>query len=112
KTSPRYYHRPCLDTAHAINSIFGGNAFNEVVEIVASRLFAHALNLDCPGLGSEILCPSSRVILTSSEFVVIVVRGDVFEGSWFFRSVVLSLCLRCRERRNSRNNAAYGRESQ
>src|SRR6516162_9402453 len=53
ETDPWNYHRPSLDTAHAVNALFQVQ-FEQAVDVERLRLVDQALDLDRPGTGIEV----------------------------------------------------------
>ena len=81
ESTPRHYHRPGLDAAEPIHTLFVRKSLEQVIQPQFQRVLAQAIDLECPRVGAEAArqIPYSR--LGSAEFVeIIVVGGHLFVG--------------------------------
>jgi hypothetical protein len=78
EADPRNYHRPALDAPMAVDALLERLPFQDVLEIHRALLGALAVDGHGPRRGLEVARELGRLILVSTELVVVVVCGDVF----------------------------------
>ena len=79
KSNPRNHHRPAFDAAQAIYALFQ-RQLEQVIHIEGAWALYQSFHSHRPGPGHEIARLDSRACLVGTEFVKVVVRGDVVVG--------------------------------
>ena len=75
-------HRPCLDTSHAIDTLFEVERLDEILEIERAGLLGMTVDGNRPWPWVEVLRVAVRVVLARAELVKIIVSRDVFVAIW------------------------------
>src|SRR5678815_4290770 len=79
KAKPWNYHRPCLDTAMAIDPVFKRGELEQIIEIEGTRVLNATRHFDSPRSCHEALGDNRDFLLARRELVEIVVVRDVLE---------------------------------